>query len=162
MPFKRISNLKNCRFSFSLLSILVGLGLLLFWGLIFYYTQVISTKVPTHFTIQSSADAFGDISSLYWLGIINTVLVVLVLAFKSIPHSLYFGTKDNAVDLQKMRPIWKNTMNLLALSIIIIAYIVLFETVGYQSDEPAYSFIAIFFVIKIPIFYYFYSTQNLT
>lgn len=86
----------------------------------------------------------------------------MVLAFKSIPHSLYFGTKDSAVDLQKMRPIWKNTMNLLALSIIIIAYIVLFETVGYQSDEPAYSFIAIFFVIKIPIFYYFYSTQNLT
>lgn len=144
-----------------IIDLIVFAGLVVFWIIIWQVNQKQQQPIPTHFNIQGTADAFGTASHLYTLAIINTALVLgmHILKWANIP--LNFGQEITATNKKGIMRVMRQTLSLLALSILIIFGIILYETLTYTATSAAYLFILIFFSIKIPIIFYFAKTQNI-
>lgn len=136
-------------------------GLFALWVIIWQYNVNNQKPVPSHFNIQGTADAFASPEHLYGLAALNTVLIagLYFLKYKNIP--LNFGQEITPNNKNAIMQVMRQTLSLLALSILVIFGIILFETITYTANTTAYSFILIFVSIKLPIIFYFIKTQNI-
>jgi|GEM_PF-4129166 len=140
----------------------VAAGLVLFWIVVLRYNHKHVQSVPTHFNIQGEADAFGSAGHLYLLAAINTLLIagLYLIKWKDVPLNFgHGGITENKKTL--LKPVMKQTLSLFAASLLVIFGIILMETLSYNKGERAYSFIFIFFAIKIPIVFYLAKTQDI-
>lgn len=139
----------------------VAAGLLLFWILVYVFNRANVRAIPTHFNIQGEADAFGPAGHLYLLAALNTVFIagLYILKRKNIP--LNFGRGIGERNKPELRVVANQTLSLFAVSLLLIFGIILMETVTYNEAKQAYSFIFIFFAIKIPLVFYLSKTQDI-
>lgn len=140
---------------------IVFIGLLVFWIIIWQYNNNNQKPIPSHFNIQGTADSFAHPQHLYGLAALNTVLIagLYFLKYKSI--SLNFGQEVTLNNKDALMQVMRQTLSLLTLSILVIFGSILYETITYNSNNTAYSFILIFVSIKVPIIFYFLKTQNI-
>lgn len=140
---------------------IVFIGLLVFWIIIWQYNNNNQKPIPSHFNIQGTADSFANPEHLYGLAALNTVLItgLYFLKYKNIP--LNFGQEITPTNKDAVMQVMRQTLSLLALSILVIFGIILYETITYDTNNSAYSFILIFVSIKVPIIFYFLKTQNI-
>lgn len=144
-----------------IVDIIVFVSLLVFWIIIWQYNNHIQEPIPSHFNIQGTADAFASPKHLYGLVAVNTLLITSLyfLKYKNIP--LNFGQEITPNNEDAIMQVMRETLSLFALSIVVISGIILYETITYDTNNTAYSFILIFVSIKVPIIFYFLKTQNI-
>lgn len=141
---------------------IVAAGLLFFWILVYVFNRENVAQVPTHFNIQGEADAFGTPVHLYLLVALNTLLIAGIYALKVKKVPLNFGYGIAESNKPAVRVVMNQTLSLFALSLLVIFGIILMETVMYTEGNRAYSFILIFFAVKIPIVFYLAKTQDVS
>lgn len=139
----------------------VLIGLILFWTIIWNFNQENTQLIPIHFNMQGKADAFGNPESLYSLGTINSVLLLGLYLLKWFNAPLNFGQEVTESNKEALTKIMRQTISLLALSVLVIFGIILFETLYYTEEETAYSFIFILFAVKVPLIFYLFKSQNI-
>ncbi|MBA5791977.1 hypothetical protein H1R17_03610 [Flavobacterium sp. xlx-214] len=140
---------------------IVFISLLVFYFIIWRYNRKNNVDIPVHFNIQGTADAFASPEHLYGLAALNTVLIAGLYLLKCKNISLNFGQEVTPTNKDAVMQVMRQTLSLFALSIVVIFGIILYETITYDSNNTAYSFILIFVSIKVPIVFYFLKTQNI-